>query len=441
MPSRFPATLPLIALFLWPMSSTWAEGGWTPANDGDDYVVMARETFDHAGVQSREAVDWIDRLGRELVVARVDALQEARISRHVHEVEQRCGGYFAFRSRAEAEAFIVDSRAKEAIEHPGGSGYTIDNQATVLDWMPQAHESNIHGTISSLSSFRNRYFESSFGREAAEWIRDTWQGLAAGRSDIDVQLTTPCSQCSTQPSVILTIQGAELPDEVVVVGGHLDSINGGSSNVNQIAPGADDDASGIATITEIIRIVTAGDWKPKRTLKFMGYAAEEKGLRGSRAIATEFMQAGVNVVGVLQLDMTNYKNGTPYDMQIISDNSSTALKAFFGELFDEYLVPLGYVRTSVACNYGCSDHASWTEKGFPAAMVFEAGESRVNGGLGSFPYIHTTDDTLASMGDSAANSVKFAQFGLAFVGEVAKTHEPDTIDDRIFADSFDAAVP
>ena len=51
------------------------------------------------------------------------------------------------------------------------------------------------------------------------------------------------------------------------------------------APGADDDASGIATLTEVIRVALANGWKPKRTVKFMGYAAEEVGLRGSNAIA------------------------------------------------------------------------------------------------------------------------------------------------------------
>ena len=69
------------------------------------------------------------------------------------------------------------------------------------------------------------------------------------------------------------------------------------------APGADDDGSGIATLTEILRIAMANGWKPKRTIKFMGYAAEEVGLRGSAAIAADFKAQGVNVVGVMQFDM------------------------------------------------------------------------------------------------------------------------------------------
>lgn len=384
------------------------------------YLVLSRDSFDASNVLARDASVWTDRLGRDLVIAEVGAQQAADVNRHIHEVEQRCGGFFAFDSRAEAEAFIAADRTADAIAWPMGGLYTIDNHGTVDAWLPQALETNIRGTIASLSSFKNRYYKSSYGLQAAEWIRDAWLSLATGRSDVSVELFTQCTNCSTQPSVILTVQGTELPNEVVVIGGHLDSISGNS--LEQIAPGADDDASGIATITEIIRVALASGWQPKRTVKFMGYAAEEVGLLGSKSIATRFKNDGVNVVGVLQLDMTNYKAGTPYDLQIISDNSNAALKTYFGQLFDEYLAPLGLTRTDLACGYGCSDHASWTSQGFPAAMVFEAGEPRTSGGLGDFPYIHTPNDTLANLGDSAVNSVKFAKFGLAFLGEMAKTH-------------------
>ena len=111
--------------------------------------------------------------------------------------------------------------------------------------------------------------------------------------------------------MILTIQGTDLPNEIVVLGAHLDSINGSAGgSTEQTAPGADDDASGIASLTEVIRVALASGWKPKRTVKFMGYAAEEVGLRGSNAIAQSFKTADSNVVGVLQLDMTNYKSGS-----------------------------------------------------------------------------------------------------------------------------------
>src|SRR3546814_4944536 len=80
------------------------------------------------------------------------------------------------------------------------------------------------------------------------------------------------------------------------------------------------------------------------------------------------------------------------------------------------MAPMGHTRGTYTCGYGCSDHASWTNAGYPAAMMFEAGDPD-----GSLPYIHTTGDTLAMMGDTAQPSVKFAKFALAFLGETAKT--------------------
>jgi leucyl aminopeptidase len=69
---------------------------------------------------------------------------------------------------------------------------------------------------------------------------------------------------------------------------------------------------------------------------------------------------------------------------------------------------------NITCGYGCSDHASWNAKGYPATMPFEAPMNSSN------PQIHTTGDTLTYMGGTATNSVKFAKLGVAFMGEVAK---------------------
>ncbi len=387
------------------------------------YIVMSRTSYEGLRGLARQGVmthvaPKTDSAGTPLVLARIKALDLSRISEQIHLRERRCGGYFAFATRAEAEAFLRADRSLQASKSPAMlREYTIDNQATVDPWLSQVQHTNIHGTISHLSGYQNRYYTSSEGRAAAEWIRTTWQALAAGRSDVDSQLVA-CSTCSTQPSVILTIRGNELPNEIVVLGAHLDSINGSAGgNVAQRAPGADDDASGIATLTEVLRIAMANGWKPKRTVKFMGYAAEEVGLRGSNAIAQAHKAAGANVVAVLQMDMTNYKASTNVDMRLVTDYSNPALQGFLTTLFDVYLAPRGMTRGTDTCGYACSDHASWTSAGYPSAYFFEAGSP----GGGYFPLIHTANDTLANMSNSAENSAKFAQLGLAFLGEAAKT--------------------
>ncbi|MBN8726297.1 MAG: M20/M25/M40 family metallo-hydrolase [Xanthomonadales bacterium] len=406
-------------------AATIADDPHTAPPAGPTWVVTSRDTFSGVRGIALDAHDWLDSRGEELVVAELDPAGVAALARHVHEVEHRCGGFFAFSTRQEAEAFIAHGRAAEAMALPMGGVYTIDNHATVEPWLDEVAEDNLYDTIAALAAFQNRHYQSEHGRDAALWIRDQWQALAAGRLDARAELFEDCGKCATQPSVILTINGHELADEVVVIGGHLDSINWDDPwNSAQRAPGADDDASGIATMTEMIRIALDSGWQPKRTIKFMGYAAEELGLLGSEAIASRYAADGVNVVGVLQLDMTNYWNGTPYQLRIVSDNSNAALLAYIGELFDEYLAPRGFTRANVTCGYGCSDHASWTDHGYPAGMLFEPGHPYTPGGwdMGDFPYIHTADDTLANMGDTAAPTIPFAQLGLAFLGELGKTH-------------------
>ena len=382
------------------------------------YIVTARTTHErHLADIARNGVARRDSTGAPLVVSEIRAHQLSVVSETIHQRELRCGGYFAFRSRAEADAFVRSDKSAQAIAASLLVDYTIDNQATVDPWLSQVSESNLYDTIDHLQGYQNRYYASSDGKASAEWIRDTWQVLAGGRGDVSSELFA-CSSCSTQPSVILTVQGTGLPDEIVVLGAHLDSINtSGGGSTSQRAPGADDDASGVATLTEVIRIALANGWQPKRTVKFMGYAAEEVGLRGSNAIASAFSSQGKNVVGVLQLDMTNYKSGAVDDMQLITDYSNAALKAFLTGLFDEYLAPMSLTRGTYTCGYGCSDHASWTSAGYPAAMMFEAGNAN-----GYNPNIHGSGDTLANMGESAQHSVKFAQLGLAFLGELAKTN-------------------
>jgi leucyl aminopeptidase len=214
----------------------------------------------------------------------------------------------------------------------------------------------------------------------------------------------------------MTIKGTELPAEVVVLGAHQDSIAGGNCSNDQ-APGADDDASGIASLSEVIRVALSMGYQPKRTVKFMAYAAEEIGLRGSNEIAANFQQTGVNVVGVFQLDMTNYE-GSPSDIYLIGDNTNSAQNAFVGSLIDTYLS--GLTRGTTFCQYACSDHASWHSRGYATSFPFEA-HFRPNPPPPQYnPFIHTASDTLAQSGNNANHALKFSQLAAAYMAEMAK---------------------
>lgn len=340
-------------------------------------------------------------------VVKLNQDEVEKLSAVIHDELHRCGGFIAHESFEEARSalsFQGDTYfAKSAIF----ADYAIDRQSDVRPMVAQVSDANIEGTIRKLSEFKTRYYKSETGVKSSEFIRDTWAGLAKSRNDVKVELVSHRSW--PQASIVMTIEGSEKSDEIVIIGGHADSIAGMFGGSGR-APGADDNASGISTITEVIRILMNSNFKPKRTVQFMGYAAEEVGLLGSKEIATNYKTAGKKVVGVIQFDMTLRKGTVDKDIVFMSDFTNAAQNEFLGKLIDEYVkVPWGYSK----CGYGCSDHASWTANGYPASIPFESTMDDINRS------IHTDRDTIENAGGDAKHAAKFAKLGVAFIGELA----------------------
>lgn len=318
----------------------------------------------------------------------------------MHEQHDRCGGFIVHDSLDEARAALHVAQRDDRPQ----LDYTLDRAAAVHAVLPALDAARILGTIGELQAMKNRYYQSESGAAASRWLRDKWRSFTT-RADVTVELF---DHGYAQKSVILTIPGTTRPNEVVVLGGHLDSIaRGGTAST---APGADDDASGIATLTEVARVLLASDYRPARTVQIMAYAAEEVGLRGSQGIARAYQQRKVNVVGALQLDMTNYQ-GSAKDIWLMKDFTSAAQNTFLTTLIDTYV---GATWGLDACGYACSDHASWYRAGVPASMPFEARMRDRN------MAIHTGKDTLEMSGNNAAHALKFARLGAAYAIELGK---------------------
>jgi leucyl aminopeptidase len=365
-------------------------------NIGADAIEPMRQAFRDERWEDPSAMHEKD----GVAVFRVRESQLSRIARMMHDRFHRCAGFVTHETQEEALAALVPAQPVQSLVT-----YTLDNATTVNALMSTVLESNIRSTITSLSSYSTRYYTSQGGVDAANWLRTKWQGYAGTRTDVTVELFRHASWA--QPSVIFTIRGTTLPSEVVVIGGHLDSINSSGST----APGADDDASGVATFTEVIRAAMARNYRPARTVKFIAYAAEEVGLRGSKEIATWHKNNGVNVVGVLQLDMTNYKGSSTVDVALVTDYTNAAQNTFVRNLITTYVkIP----QTNTSCGYGCSDHASWHNLGYAATIPFESTLSASN------PYIHTSSDTITRSGGTANHALKFAKIAAAYVAELAK---------------------
>jgi hypothetical protein len=80
-------------------------------------------------------------------------------------------------------------------------------------------------------------------------------------------------------NTIAEIPGTDLKDELVMLGGHMDSWHSGT--------GATDNAAGVAVAMEAVRILKALDLKPRRTIRIALWTGEEQGLLGSRGYVSE----------------------------------------------------------------------------------------------------------------------------------------------------------
>lgn len=343
----------------------------------------------------------------EVSILKINENDLVKLSKLMHDKFNRCGGYVFHESLEEAQEFVNVKANSQKNFIP--TSYTITEGPRVEAMVSMTQEINIRTMIEKLSAYKNRYYQAQTGVDSQAFVKKTWEDLSKNRTDVKVEYFEHSAW--KQPSVVMTIEGTDMKDEIIVIGGHADSIAGWFGRANARAPGADDNASGIATITETIRIAMEMGYKPKRTVKFMAYAAEEVGLRGSKEIAQKHKREGKNVVGVVQLDMTNHKGTDDLDIVFMTDFTNDAQTKFMGKLIDEYVkVSWGYSK----CGYGCSDHASWHSAGFPASMPFESTMGDING------HIHTARDTISQSNNDAVHAEKFAKLAVAFLVEMGK---------------------
>ena len=109
---------------------------------------------------------------------------------------------------------------------------------------------------------------------------------------------------SISRNVLAKITGSEHPDETVMFSGHWDAYGLGAPDAQgrRVRPGANDDALGIAGVIELARLFKAGP-RPKRTLVFAAWTAEERGLIGSLAYAADPVYPLSKTVANLTLDV------------------------------------------------------------------------------------------------------------------------------------------
>ncbi len=284
-----PLTIPLIAY-----PKAWSPGTGGPITAPVIYV----DAKDEAGLQAfkgklkgaiiltspmREVKALFDspstRLVEKDLLALADAPEPRRGGRRPPQTpEQRAAFQFAAKRNQffhnEGAAILIDSSRL-------GDGGTIFVQGATVPQQPADESAGTTPARQSPVYARNAPKITPQLVMAVEHYNRMARMLEAGEKvkmtvdlDVEWQETDPMGY-----NTIAEIPGSDLKDEVVMLGGHMDSWHGGT--------GATDNAAGVAVAMEAMRIIQALNLKPRRTIRVALWSGEEQGLLGSRAYVAE----------------------------------------------------------------------------------------------------------------------------------------------------------
>ena len=230
---------------------------------------------------------------------------------------------------------------------------------------------------------------------AARYIEGRFQG-----SGYDVASQTFVVGRTPVRNVEAELAGTELPDEVVLIGAHYDSVIG--------SPGANDNGTGAAAVLEIARLL-AGK-RLARSIRFVAFVNEEPPFfqtddMGSRVYARRARERGENIVAMLSLESIGYYSDAkksqryPFPFMLLYPNTANFI-GFVGNIRGRQLVRRtiksfrkhaafpseGVAAPGWIMGIGWSDHWSFWEEGYPAIMVTDTALFR-------YEHYHSLTDT------------------------------------------------
>lgn len=280
---------------------------------------------------------------------------------------------------------------------------------------------------------------------ARDWIFEQLSAYAAasgGRMTVEQQsyIQPPANRIPVPTritNIVATLRGDTEPQRVYVVTGHYDSRVSDVMDATSDAPGADDDASGVATIMELARVMATRH--TEATLVFAAVAGEEQGLYGSDHLAQSFKDAGADVQAMFSNDIVgtgDAHDGSAADPRTVrlfvegvptaeTAAQATTRKSVGGEN-DGPSRQLGRFVRDVAENPQTgmkvrvvwrrdrylrgSDHISFLLRGYPAARFTEPREN----------FAHEHQDVRVEDGVQYGDLVEFCDF--AYIARVARVN-------------------
>ncbi len=225
-----------------------------------------------------------------------------------------------------------------------------------------------------------------------------------GATWVDQRANLPSAEVKILKNVIATKPGTISTDQVIVCGHADDS----STDPYNLAPGAEDNASGTAAVIEAARVMASTSFK--KTIKFCAWSGEEQGLLGSAEYADAARSRGDVIAAVLNFDMIAYINSPPEDVDIVCNDSSGWLADFTIDCANAYVPELPTLKLNEPL-VRWSDHYMFWHFGYDAILAADDFYDR-------HPYTHTVNDTLGTLYTRFCKKV--VKMGVAAAAELAE---------------------
>lgn len=278
-------------------------------------------------------------------------------------------------------------------------------------------------TVEKLASFPTRNTLSPELTKACEWLADEYRKIPGMQVEMMRYILPKGRRVPEEKEVVQVI--ARLPgeeDRVVLVGGHIDSLNLREDALSGRAPGANDDGSGTALALELARVMSKHKWK--HTLVFCAFSGEEQGLHGARALAKRAKAEGWKIEAVFNNDTVGSSgnlNGQKETTRVRlfsegSENHESRELARWIEWLtrgSNFSVKLVFRRD----RYGRGgDHIPFNDEGYNAVRFIEVHEE--------YTRQHTEDDLPEHMDFEYLANV--ARLNLMAMASLANAGEPPT---------------
>lgn len=192
----------------------------------------------------------------------------------------------AFRRTGRAYGAAVPQRSNGAIEAAkvGAVAALVRSMTTAVDGFPHTGAMRYDDDVAKVPA-------AAIATEDAEALAAM---LENGPVRVSLELGCRTLEDVEGHNVIGELRGSERPDELVLIGGHLDAWDLGT--------GAHDDGAGCVHCLEAVRLLRAIGWRPKRTIRVVLFANEENGLRGAQAYAAAHEHEIARHVAAIETD-------------------------------------------------------------------------------------------------------------------------------------------